>query len=124
MGRFFKNDLHDEFGSWLLGYTATGGPDLGVLAGGRRGGRRRRRRRLPRRLDGDRRPLRSPRPTRSSPPAGATSAPPPDCSGPSACYATSYHPLYGAPVDPRLARRLPQADRDLRRGRWRSCPTR
>jgi hypothetical protein len=32
MGRFFRNDLHDEFGGWLLGYTATGGPDVGVLA--------------------------------------------------------------------------------------------
>jgi len=31
MGRFFENDLHDEFGSWPLGYTATGGPDVGVI---------------------------------------------------------------------------------------------
>ena len=26
MGRFFRNDLHDEFGSWPLGYTAPAGP--------------------------------------------------------------------------------------------------
>ena len=31
MGRFFANDLHDEFAGWLLGYTATGGPDVGLL---------------------------------------------------------------------------------------------
>ena len=32
MGRFFANDLHDEFGGWPLGYTASGGPDVGVIA--------------------------------------------------------------------------------------------
>jgi len=31
MGLFFKNDLHDEFGTWPLGYTAAGGVDVGVI---------------------------------------------------------------------------------------------
>ncbi len=31
MGRFFKNDLHDDFGTWPLGYTAYGGVDVGEL---------------------------------------------------------------------------------------------
>jgi pimeloyl-ACP methyl ester carboxylesterase len=31
MGRFFKNDLHDEFGTWPLGYTAYGGADVGEI---------------------------------------------------------------------------------------------
>ena len=32
MGRFFRNDLHEEFGIWPLAYTAFGGPDVGVIA--------------------------------------------------------------------------------------------
>ena len=99
-GRFFENDLHDEFGSWPLGYTATGGPDIGVIAavaaavgdgddgafydawmaaGDRSPPRRRPRGRRPARRARCRLLLWA-----------------------SACYATSYHPLYGAPVDPRL----------------------
>jgi alpha-beta hydrolase superfamily lysophospholipase len=100
MGRFFSNDQQDDFGSWPIGYTASGGPDIGVIeavaaavgdgdddafhaawmAAGDRfvadadaalaAGRRDSARRL--------------------------------LLWASACYATSYHPLYGTPVDPRL----------------------
>ncbi len=100
MGRFFKNDLHDEFGSWLFCYTATGGPDLGVLAAvGAAVG------------DGDDAAFNAAwMATGDRFAAEADSllaAGSPDEARrlllwAAACYATSYHPLYGAPVDPRL----------------------
>ena len=31
MGRFFRNDLHEEFGTWPLGYTADEGADVGEI---------------------------------------------------------------------------------------------
>jgi hypothetical protein len=31
MGRFSRNDLHDEFGTWPLGYTACGGAQAGEI---------------------------------------------------------------------------------------------
>jgi dienelactone hydrolase len=97
MGRYFDNDLFDEFAAFLVGYTASGGPDLGLLAGvGAVVG------------NGD---------------AGAFhdawvaagDAFLAEAEGArtrddrcrltlwaSVCYATAYHPLYGTPVDPRL----------------------
>jgi hypothetical protein len=30
-GAIFKNDLHDEFGTWPLGYTAYGGAEVGEI---------------------------------------------------------------------------------------------
>jgi alpha-beta hydrolase superfamily lysophospholipase len=100
MGLFFKNDLHDQVGSWMLGYTATGGPDVGVVqAVGAAVG------------DGDDTAYHEAwiaAGDRHAAEAEAEAA-----SGrrdsasrlwlmASACYATSYHPLYGTPVDPRL----------------------
>lgn len=100
MGRFFHNDLHDEFASWALGYTASGGIDVGVLvAVGETVGKgdddaywrawmetgdRLRTEAEAAEKEGYRRA------------AGAlflqaTSA-----------YSVAYHPLFGAPVDPRL----------------------
>ena len=35
MGQFFRDDLHDEFGTWAFGYTDAGGLDVGEVAGGR-----------------------------------------------------------------------------------------
>ena len=100
MGRFFRNDLHDEFGSWPLGYTATGGPDVGVIeavgasvgdgddaafhAAWMAAGDR---------LAAEAEAVRAKGHVASA--AGSYFAA-------AACYATSYHPLYGAPVDPRL----------------------
>ena len=97
MGRFFENELHDEFAGWLLGYTATGGPDVGVLAAvaaavGKGGDDAFHTAWI---AAGD----------RLLAEAGATSHQASRCRltlWASACYATSYHPLYGAPVDPRL----------------------
>ncbi len=100
MGRFFKNDLHDEFGNWLFCYTATGGPDIGVLAAvGDAVG------------DGDDAAFNAA--WMATGDRFATEADALLAAGradnarrllfwAAACYATSYHPLYGAPVDPRL----------------------
>ena len=120
MGRFFANDLHDEFGGWLLGYTASGGPDVGVLqavgaavGGGDDGAYHAAWMAAGDRLlaEADERP-------------GAGESRCRLTLWAAACYATSYHPLYGSPVDPRLAAAFRQADRRLRRGRSRSCRTR
>jgi hypothetical protein len=97
MGRFFTNDLHDEFAGWMLGYTATGGPDVGVLqAVGAAVG------------DGDDGAHNAAwvaAGDRMLAEAAATRRQESRCRltfWASACYATSYHPLYGARVDPRL----------------------
>ena len=100
MGRFFKNDLHDEFGSWPLGYTGTGGPDVGVIAAvGTAVG------------DGDDGAFHDAwmaagdRFSAEAEVAEAKGHRASACESflaAAACYATSYHPLYGAPVDPRL----------------------
>jgi alpha-beta hydrolase superfamily lysophospholipase len=100
MGRFFENDLHDEFGSWLFCYTATGGPDIGVLAAvGAAVG------------NGDDAAFNAAWVAMGDRFAaeadGALAADRTDNARrlllwAAACYATSYHPLYGAPVDPRL----------------------
>jgi alpha-beta hydrolase superfamily lysophospholipase len=97
LGHYFANDLFDEFGSWLVGYTASGGPDLGLLAAvgatvgeGDAGAF----------LDawtaaGDRLLAEAERARTRDDRCRLTL-------WASACYASSYHPLYGAPVDPRL----------------------
>jgi alpha-beta hydrolase superfamily lysophospholipase len=102
MGLFFHDDLHDEFACWTLGYTATGGIDVGVLvAVGREVGRG----------DdaaywaawiaaGDR--LRDEAAAAET--AGRGRAASALYLQAASAYATSYHPLFGAPVDPRLVR--------------------
>lgn len=97
MGRYFANDLHDDFGGWLTGYTAYGGPDIGVLeAVGAAVG------------DGDDTAFHEAWITagdRLLAEAGKAAWQDSRCRltlWAAACYATSYHPLYGAPVDPRL----------------------
>jgi hypothetical protein len=100
MGRFFRNDLHDEFGSWPLGYTATGGPDVGLIAAvGAAVG------------DGDDGAFHAAwmaagdRLAREAQAAGHRPSAGELWLAAAACYATSYHPLNGAPVDPRLPAR-------------------
>jgi len=100
MGRFFRNELHDEFGSWALGYIATGGPDIGVIeAVGAAVG------------DGDDAAFHAAWMAAGDRLAGEAEAA--ETAGhrasagelwlaAAACYASSYHPLYGTPVDPRL----------------------
>ncbi len=100
MGRYFKNDLFDDFAGWLRGYTATGGPDIGVLeAVGAAVG------------DGDAAAFnaawmaegdRFAAEAATMLAAGRTGNARRLLFWAAACYATSYHPLYGAPVDPRL----------------------
>ncbi len=99
MGLFFRNDLFDQFGSWPLGYTATGGIDVGVIqAVGAAVG------------DGDASAYHAAWVAMGDRIAGeadaALAAGRPTAGAlylqASVCYATSYHPLYGAPVDPRL----------------------
>lgn len=101
MGLAFKNDLHDEFGTRPFAYVPYGGADVGeILAVGRAVG------------DGgdaafhdawiaagDRLAAQAEEAVRRG---GAASARELFLRA-SAFYATSYRPLYGAPVDPRLA---------------------
>jgi alpha-beta hydrolase superfamily lysophospholipase len=98
MGRFFQNALHDEFGSWPLGYTATGGPDVGLIAavGAAVGGGDDTAFHDAWIAAGDR--LAAEAETCRDRPASAGAL----WLEAAACYATSYHPLYGSPVDPRL----------------------
>ena len=98
MGRFFANDLHDAFAGWLPRLHRQRRPRRRTAPGGRRRDGRRRRRRLPRRLDRRRRRLLAE--------AGRTGRRESRCRltlWAAGCFATSYHPLYGSPVDPRLA---------------------
>lgn len=100
MGLFFQNDLHDDFGTWPLGYTATGGVDVGVIvAVGKVVG------------DGDDDAF-----WKAWIAAGdaiAADAKTAEARGrtrdagafwlqAASCYASASHPLYGRPVDPRL----------------------
>lgn len=102
MGQFFRNDLHNEFGTWPLGYTAYGGIDVGVISA------------VAAAVgdgddsaffdawmaEGDRYAAEAEtvlaRGQRDSARRLYLWA--------SACYATTYHPLYGAPVDARLVK--------------------
>lgn len=97
MGRCFANDLHDEFAGWLVGYADTGGPGLGLLESvGAAVGK------------GDDAAFNAAwiaAGDRFMVEASATGRQESRCRltlWAAACYATSYHPLYGAPVDPRL----------------------
>lgn len=100
MGLIFRNDLHDEFGTWPIAYIPYGGPDFGeIRAVGNAVG------------DGDNSAY-----YQAWIAAGdrlAAEAAEAEIRGhrhsaretflrASACYATAYHPIYGAPVDPRL----------------------
>lgn len=101
MGLLFKDELHDEFGSWPLAYIPYGGADFGeVQAVGRAVG------------DGDDGAFHAAwvaAAERIAAEAEATLAAGRPGSArelflrASAFYAASYHPLYGTPVDPRLA---------------------
>ncbi|MDQ8730253.1 alpha/beta hydrolase [Bradyrhizobium sp. LHD-71] len=100
MARFFRNDLHEEFGTWPLGYTAYGGADVGeIIAIADAVG-----------TGGDTAYLDAWVAAGDRLAAEATAALSRE-SRFSACelylrassfYATSYHPLYGEPVDGRL----------------------
>lgn len=97
MGQYFRNEMHDEFGTWPLGYLANGGPGVGVIAAvGAAVG------------DGDDTAFHEAWMAAGNRFAAEAEA----CGTPAsagrawlwaaACFATSYHPLFGAPVDPRL----------------------
>ncbi len=100
MGLLFKDQLHDEFGTWPLAYIPYGGADFGeVQAVGRAVG------------DGDDGAFHAAwvaAAERVAAEAEATLAAGRPGSArelflrASAFYAASYHPLYGTPVDPRL----------------------
>lgn len=102
MGQFFKNDLHDEFGTWPLAYTASGGPDAGlILAVAKEVG------------DGDDTAFYNAwvgAGDKLAAEAGARLAGGHRDSAcrlylqAAVCYATSSHPFFGSPVDPRLAK--------------------
>jgi pimeloyl-ACP methyl ester carboxylesterase len=116
--QLFRDSLHDDFGSWPLGYTAYGGPDLGEIAA------------VAAAVGagddaafhaawiaaGDRLTADAETSLAAGHRAGARDA----WLRAAACYATSYHPLYGAPVDPRLraafARQIDAFDRALALG--------
>ncbi|MDI7860810.1 alpha/beta fold hydrolase [Rhizobiaceae bacterium n13] len=96
----FKNELHDEFGTWPLAYIPYGGADFGeILAVGRAVG------------DGDDGAFhnawisagdRLVAEATECEENGRLSSARELCLRASAFYAASYHPLYGFPVDPRL----------------------
>ena len=106
MAPLFRDRLHDDFGTWPLGYIPYGGGDFGevravaaAVGDGDDGAYY-----AAWNAAGDRL---SAEPTRRSP--RATPPVPARCiSSASAFYATSFHPLYGAPVDPRLPCGFPQ----------------
>jgi hypothetical protein len=100
MGRFFENPLHDEFGSWPLGYTATGGPDVGLIAavGAAVGSGDDTAFHAAWMAAGDRLAAEAAAAQAKGHRASAAES----WLAAAACYATSYHPLYGTPVDPRL----------------------
>jgi alpha-beta hydrolase superfamily lysophospholipase len=101
MGLFFRNDMHDAFAAWMLGYTASGGPDIGLLqAVGAAVG------------DGDDAAYYQAWVAAGDRHAAEAEAALGHGDRDSArrlwhwacvCYGLSYHPLFGAPVDPRLA---------------------
>lgn len=100
MGLLFQNDLHDEFGSWPLGYISSGGPEFGVIAAVAKAVG-----------DGDDDAFYAQWVTagdartaaaEAALEAGHKATARTEYLRASALYATAYHPLYGAPVDPRL----------------------
>lgn len=100
MGLAFNNDLHDEFGRWPAAYIPYGSADLGeILAVGRAVG------------DGDDSAFydawtsagdRLAAEAKETESRGLRASARELFLRASAFYAASYHPLYGAPVDPRL----------------------
>src|SRR5262249_54760363 len=100
MGLVFENDLYDEFGTWSVGYIPFGGPDFGeIRAVGRAVG------------SGDDKAFyeawvaagdRVVAEAVAEESRGHRSSARDLFLRASAFYAASYHPLYGAPVDPRL----------------------
>lgn len=114
MGLIFRNELHDQFGSWPLGYIPYGGADFGeILAVGRAVAAGDDSAFYQAWIDaGDRL---------------ATEAAEAEVSGlhqsaselflrASAFYAAAYHPLYGLPVDPRLVSAFRKQTTVLNRG--------
>lgn len=115
MGLFFEDALFDEFGSWPLGYTATGGPDVGVVqAVGRQVGKGDAAAFWQAWLEAGDRLAAEAEAAEAKGRAAAASA---LFLQAAACYGTASHPLYGAPVDPRLvaafARQIAAFDRGL-----------
>lgn len=114
MGLLFKNELHDEFGGWALGYIAYGGPDFGEIAAiGAAVG------------EGDDGAFyeawtavgaRFAEEGEARFAAGHRDSARELFLKASACYALSYHPLYGEPVDPRLLAAFRAQSELLRRG--------
>lgn len=118
MGLLFKDDLHDEFGTWPLGYIPCGGADFGeVRAVAEAVG------------DGDDAAFCDAWCAAGDRMAGAAAAD--EAAGRrasardgwlrAACfYGAAYHPIFGAPVDPRLlaafARQIAAFDRGLALG--------
>ncbi len=121
MGMLFKNELHEDFGSWPLAYIPYGGVDFGeiravaeavgdgddgayydawVSAGDR--------------LKGE---------AEAALGAGHKGSARELYLRASVFYATSYHPLYGAPVDPRLLAAFTRQKDVLERGFALSAPT-
>lgn len=100
MGLLFKDDLHDEFGRWPLGYAPYGGADFGeVLAVAKAVG------------DGDDAAFhdawvaaadRLCAQAKESLAKGRTHSARALFLRAACFYAASFHPLYGAPVDPRV----------------------
>lgn len=100
MGLFFKNDLHDDFGTWPLLYTAYGGIDVGVIlavarevGSGDDGAFWRAWMAAGDRIAAEAEAAEA-RGRRDDASASWLQA--------ACCYATASHPLYGRPVDPRL----------------------
>jgi len=100
MGLFFENALHDDFGCWPLGYTGTGGIDVGLIAAiGRAVGNGDDAAYLAAwTAAGDRLAAEA----EAAIAAGRRHEASALFLQASCCYVTSYHPLYGTPVDPRL----------------------
>jgi dienelactone hydrolase len=100
MGPIFKNDLHDEFGLWPAAYIPYGGADLGeIIAVAQAVG------------DGDDDAFhrawmaagdRLVTDAEEAVRAGRSASAREGFLRASAFYGTAYHPLYGAPADPRL----------------------
>jgi hypothetical protein len=100
MGLMFKDDLHNEFGTWPIGYIPSGGADFGeISAVGRAVG------------DGDDSAFYQAWMTAGdrfvkeavAALAGGHRVSAQECFLRASCfYAASYHPLYGEPVDSRL----------------------
>lgn len=116
MGLIFENDIHDEFGTWPIAYIPFGGPDFGeIRAVGRAVG------------SGDDKAFyeawvaagdRAAAEAATAEGGGRKASARDLFLRASAFYAASYHPLFGAPVDPRLVaafrRQVEAFDRGLK----------